>query len=389
MKIGIDIRTIGKNRTGDETYTRELVKSLLKIDKKNQYFLYTDSDDPDYLARVKKILQLKKGQKAQVTPVLPRAKMFWTFWSLPAHIRKNPIDILHVQYITPQFLPKKTKVITTIHDVSFNQFPQMIKKSDLFLLKTLIPLSLRRADKVIAVSQFTKKEIGKYYRDIQKEKIATVYNGGASEEFYQEYSRSQINKILDKYKINSNYVLYVGTLQPRKNIPFLIEAFSHFKEKNKDKEFSKNLKLVVCGSRESHNYDRNIDAALEKAGDVSTEIIFPGYIEEEDLPALLQGAKVFAFPSLYEGFGLPLLEAMASGVPVLCSDDSCNKEISASAALLYRQSSKNDFSAKLVNLLMDGHFWSQLREKGKTRSKDFLWEKCARQTLEVYNAALS
>lgn len=389
MKIGIDIRVIGKNRTGDETYTRELTKNLLGIDKENEYFLYTDSDDPDYLARVKKILQLKKGQKVQITPVLPAAKMFWTFWSLPAHIKKNPVDILHVQYITPQFLPKKTKVITTIHDVSFNQFPQMIKKSDLFLLKTLIPLSLRKANKIIAVSQFTKKEIRRHYNDIQEEKIAMVYNGGASEEFYQEHSRDQISKILDKYKINSNYVLYVGTLQPRKNIPFLVEAFSRFKGKNKDKDFAKNLKLVVCGNRESHNYDRNIDAALEKVGNISTEIIFPGYIEKGDLPALLQGARVFAFPSLYEGFGLPLLEAMASGTPVLCSGDSCNKEISVDAALIYRQGSKDDFSAKLANLLADGQLSGQLWEKGKVRSRDFSWEKCARQTLEVYNAALN
>lgn len=388
MKIGIDIRTIGKNRTGDETYTRELVRNLLEIDNKNEYFLYTDNDDPDYLVRVKKTLQIKNSQKAQIVPILPKAKMFWTFWSLPMHIKKNPVDILHVQYITPRFLSRKTKIITTIHDVSFNRFSKLIKKTDLFFLKTLIPVSLRRADKIIAVSEFTRKEIMRYY-EIDSNKITRVYNGGASEEYYQEYSGDRARRVLSKYKIGSDYVLYVGTLQPRKNIPFLIEAFSRFKEKNKDKEFSKDLKLVVCGNKKSHNYDCKIDAALRKIENASTEIIFPGYVEKGDLPFLVQGAKVFAFPSLYEGFGLPILEAMASGTPVLCSNDSCNKEISTDAALIYRQGSKNDFSAKLLDLMTNESLQGRLRKKGRIRAREFSWKQCAKETLEVYCEALN
>jgi glycosyltransferase involved in cell wall biosynthesis len=383
VKIGIDIRTVGKNRTGDETYTRELVKNLLNIDSENEYFLYTDTDDPAALGRIEEIFEIGKKANARIVPILPASKTLWTFWLLPKHIKNNPVDILHVQYITPWLLPKKTSLITTIHDVSFNKFPGLIKKTDLFFLRTLIPFSLRRADKIIAVSHFTKDEIKKYYK-INGKKIEMVYNGGVSEEYLKRYSPEEIEKIKNKYKISGKFLLYIGTFQPRKNIPFLIDAFGALKDKKQRNDGVNNLKLVLVGNKDGRNFDRNIDLVLKKNNQFKKNIIFTGYAEGQDLPILHQGAEVFCFPSLYEGFGLPLIEAMASGTPVVCSDSSCNKEIVGDGALFYEENNKKDFVKKMELVLSGGIEREKLVAAGKIRAGKYSWKNCAKQTLDLY-----
>ncbi len=392
MKIGIDIRAIGKKRTGDETYTKNLIKNLLRIDQQNQYFLYTDVCNKDKNFQIKSQIDPRNQYKNyQIISIKPAHKLLWTFYSLPKYLKKNPVDILHLQYITPQLLTKKTRLITTIHDVSFNALPQYIKKSDLFFLKILIPLSLKKADKIIAVSRFTKKEIVRYYK-ISENKIRAIYNGGAGESFrkLKETYSKKTQKIKEGHSLPDNFIFYAGTLQPRKNIPFLLEGFQRLKNKyGKEYHEIKNLKLVLSGQRGGHNYDSKIDKKMQQikteAPDVFKDIIFLGFVGEKELSYVYQCAKVFCYPSLYEGFGLPIIEAMAARTAVLCSSSSCHKEIAQNAALYFNPRDLKDFTKKLYDIIINNKKREDMANAGKERVYFFSWEKTASETLKLYN----
>jgi glycosyltransferase involved in cell wall biosynthesis len=296
------------------------------------------------------------------------------------YIRKNPIDIYHTQYITPWFVPRSIKIITTIHDISFNFFPQFIKFSDLFFLKILIPVSLKRADKIVAVSQFTKDEIIKFYK-INPEKIECVYNS-IGDEFLNpptggEISEEQLKKVKNKYNLPEKFILYIGTLQPRKNIPQLIEAFARIKNKLGD------FKLVICGNKKAHNFDKKIENSVN-INNLGNDVIFLGFIDEKDKKAVYKLAHVFAFPSLYEGFGIPVLEAMSQNVPVLASDIPSLKEIAGEGALYFDVASVDDFSKKLYSISIDSDLREKLAKTGKARVSFFSWENSAQKTLAIY-----
>ncbi len=387
MKIGIDIRAIASQRTGDETYTLELVRSLAKIDRKNEYFLYTDTFSEKKLAKVKKLLSLKNSNFS-VKSIGPTGKFFWTFYSLAKQARKDKLDVLHVQYIVPVFLRKDIKIITTIHDISFERYPQFIAKKDLFALKSLIPPSLRRADKVIAISEFTAREIKSVYPKVA-DKVEMIYNGGVPEAFGTIREEDVLN-FRKKYGKLKPYLLYLGTLQPRKNVPFLLRAFRELKKKYSQRDpLVKNCKLVIRGTRGGCNYDWQIDTVLgdirKDSPDVYSDIKFLGYQSIKELAVLLREAKVFCFSSLYEGFGLPVLEAMAVGTPVLASDSSCLPEIVGKGGVFYKNGDRGDFVKKIRRLLLDEDLRSRVVEAGRLRVKDFSWEKTARETLELYN----
>ncbi len=390
MKIGIDIRLIGKKRTGSETVVLNLVKNLAKIDHKNQYRLYTDISDGEKINVIKEKLKLGRDNKNfEIVSVLPTGKAFWTFWSLPREIRKNPVDVLHVEYITPQFfLPKETKIVTTIHDVSFEKHPKLIKFKDLFFLKFLIPLSIKKADRIVAVTNFTKKEIVKYYGTSQK-KIEVIHNGGAREVFWQEIPKEKAaKKVENAFGIKTPYIFYVGTLQPRKNIPFLIKGFVKLKKKYQNNPKIRSLQLVIGGGRGAHNYDQKIDKIYNKIksenSEVANQIKFIGFVEESVIGSIFAAGEALCFTSLYEGFGFMIIEAMASRTPVICSDGHCFPEIAGEAAAIYKEEDLEDFVAKIFTVLDNGEYSQELTEKGINRAKIFSWEKCTKEMLKVY-----
>ena len=386
MRIGIDIRAIGCQRTGDETYTLQLIKSLAKIDIKNSYFLYTDVYSSKDLATIKKLLSIENDNFVVVS-VKPVNKLFWTFYSLSRQAKRDDLDVLHVQYIVPFFLSKKVKLITTIHDISFARYPEFISKKDLILLKLFIKLSLKRADKIIAVSKFTKDEIIDVY-GIKQAKIAVIYNGGVAQEFKQIIPENKVLKFRSKYGIIKPYLLFLGTLQPRKNIPFLIKAFVKLKVDYKDNDKVKNLSLVIRGKRNGHNYDNKIDDVLvnlkKEYLNIYKQIKFIGYISNEELPFIFKGAEALCFSSVYEGFGLPLLEAMAVGSPVIASNDSCFPEIINKAGVVYEAGNYNDWTKKVNDFLRDDNLQRKLIVKGIKRASLFSWNKNAKQTIELY-----
>ncbi|MFW5884747.1 MAG: glycosyltransferase family 4 protein [Patescibacteria group bacterium] len=393
LKIGIDIRAIGQQRTGDETYTLNLVRELLKNDKNNNYFLFTNTKKEESLKNIQKKIFRNKSAPSNVSviSVLPSCKLLWTFFALPLKLFQLRPDILHVQYISPLITPRKTKVITTIHDISFVRFPQFIDKKDLFFLKCLIPVSLKKACKVIGVSDFTRKEIVDYYKNVSDKTVA-IYNGGPSSSFIENFSRNSSREALKDNLKEFPYLFYVGTHQPRKNIPFLIKTFLKLKkEYSAESDKIKNLKLCIGGKRGGKNYDEGIEKILKKIGSGKDEkflrdIVFCDYIDESTLPVYYKNAECFVFPSLYEGFGLPLLEAMQAETPIVCSDIDCFREIAGEAAVYFNPGSNQDLSKKIARVVKNSdNIREYLTKKGKKRMQVFSWEKCAKETLKVYN----
>jgi len=386
MKIGIDIRSIGRQRTGDETYTKGLVSALLSIDKVNDYFLYTDTDNKSELKRIREMLGPEcLRNNVSIVPVLPSSKLLWTMLFLSRRAKKDQLDLLHVQYISPIFLTKKTALVSTIHDVSFKRYPQYIRLLDLVFLNTLIPLSLKRANAVVAVSKFTRKELLECYR-INEQKVHAIVNGYQAELYENEISLESKRSFLAKHKLEEPYIFYLGTLQPRKNVPFLIKGFAHLKKKYNDRQNIKNLKLVIGGSLKGRNVDREIFREIEsiKQAQIRDSIRFAGYIGPNDLPYFYQCAQAYVNASLYEGFGLPLIESMGSGTPVVCSQSSCFPEIAGNAASFFQNKDKKDFSRAVYEALEDHSLREDLIQKGKENAKRFSWKKNGEQILELY-----
>ncbi len=397
MRIGIDIRLIGKKRTGDEVVFFNLVKNLARIDTKHGFELLTDITDKHILQEISeslgiagknnfKIVSLPDPHLSGVPDILSQRekiigrilhnKFAWNFWTLPKYLKANPVDVYLTQYITPFFVPRSIKIATIVHDISFNFFPQLIKFSDLLFLKILIPLSLRRANKIIGVSKFTKDEITKFYR-IAPEKVDFIYNAIGDEFLKDGISREEKEKVRQKYQLPEKFILYLGTLQPRKNIPHLIEAFARIKSSIGE------TKLVVCGKLQAHNVDIKIVDFVKKYS-LENEVIFPGFIDEQDKVAVFAQAQVFVFPSLYEGFGIPPLEAMSQNVPVLCSDIPSLREIAGDGALFFDLNNLDDFSKKLYAISMDNNFRSELIRLGKARISFFSWKKSAEKILAIF-----
>jgi glycosyltransferase involved in cell wall biosynthesis len=384
-KIGIDIRLIGKNETGSEVYFFNLVKNLATVDRNNEYFLYTDRD-PEKDADLKKETErLRLGDNFKIIVIDSPNRFWWNLWALPNHLRKNPVDIFHTQYIAPFWLPEKVRLVLTIHDISFNFFPEYIKKSDLFFLKTLIPRSIRRADKIITVSASEKENIADFYH-IPPEKIEFTHNGADLERFGRDFSNEEMEVVRKKYNLPASantsagkpekFLLYIGTLQPRKNIPAVIEALGYLDEK-----------FVIAGNRNARNFDRRIDEAIKRY-DLQDRVIFPGWIDEGDKPILYKLAAVFVFPPLYEGFGIPIVEAMAAGIPVVASDIPVHREIAEGAALFCDPKNSSEFAENISKFLTDANLRRDLAEKGKIAARSFTWRKTAEKTLGIYKKTL-
>ncbi len=378
--VGIDIRNIGKKRTGDEVVFLNLVKNFSKLKDKNfNYVLFTDIRDKNKLAKIKRQLNIEKNNQFKLVSLsvsLKMSKFIWNLWTLPRYLRKNPVDIYHTQYIVPLFLPKKIKLVTHIHDVSFKVYKQFIKWSDLFFLNILIPYSIRKSTKIIVVSQFTKQEIERYYPQAQ-EKIEVIYNAVNNME---EWNIEQVSfqKIKEKYQLPKKYILYLGTLQPRKNVETLIKGFLSFKKINNKEDIS----LVIAGKIKAHNFDRKLIPYLNKTQE---KIYFIGFVDEKDKTNLIKKACLLVSPSLYEGFGLPVLEALNLGVPVLASNIKPHKEVGGEAIKYFSPLSVASLRKKIYNIcVVSKTEYDSFLSKAKKQLNKFSWKKSAQKMLKIY-----
>lgn len=359
MKIGIDISQIVYG-TGVSVYTQNLIENLRKIDKKNEYLLFGGS------LRQKEKLQNYGAKVFSFPPTL--ADFVWNrLHLLPVENFLGPIDVFHSSDWTQP--PTKAAKVTTIHDFGFLKYPQVAHPKIKAVMMRRFKWIKQEIDLIIAVSEATKKDIVEIL-NIPNEKIRVVYEA-ASENINQVKDKKIIERIKNKYGIKGDYLLSVATLEPRKNLKRIIEAFNLLNIKD--------LSLVIVGKS---GWDEEINKWGFKNKD--RRIIFTGYVEQNDLSSFYSGAKCFVFPSFYEGFGLPILEAMKCGCPVVTSNLSSMPEVAGEAGILVEPLDIKKI-ANGVKQAMENR--QELIKKGFEQSKKFSWEKTAEQTLKVYKEA--
>ena len=368
MIIGVDASRANRAaKTGTEWYSYNLILELAKIDSRNRYFLYT----PDKLGGEMSSLPDNFQEKVLNWP----PKYLWTMLRLSWEMKRRAPDVLFVPaHIIPLVSPAKT--VTTIMDVGFVSKPELYPQKELKYHNFGLRRAIKKASRILTISNFTKNEMVERC-GIDPERIQVIYLGFDAGIFQPVDDRGKIATTLKKYKIPSTdpYFIYVGRLEEKKNTPGLIEAFARFK-----KETGSKCKLVLVGSR-GHNYEKA--QALIKSHGLEKEVIETGWVEEEDLPVLLSAGLAFVFPSFYEGFGLPLLEAMSCQTPILAARAASIPEVAGGAASLFDPYDIPDMAKKMEMIVNNETLRVDLVQRGLNRVKEFSWEKCARETLQA------
>ena len=377
MRIGIDARTLSGRFTGDRTYWRGLIGGLAAVDAANEYILYTrrpvDGDPPPGLGANFTWRQVAARQNDAL----------WMLMGWPRALKADKIDVAHTQYNIP-LLGAPCPIVTTVHDVSFRVHPDLFLPKDRKILQTLVPRSMRKAARVIAVSESTRRDILRFYPQVPKDNVRVVLEA-ADSKFHppaggQETARAAANTALGLD--DRPYLLAVGVLQPRKNLALLLDAFALVKLGLKINGSPPPHRLVIVGKR---GWLDDTDAQLASLPEeVTRDIVLAGYVADDDLPALYGGAEALCYPSRYEGFGLPPLEALACGCPVLCSRSSSLPEVVGDAGILLSPEDSDAWARALGKLLSAPPILARWRERGPARAALFSWEKAARETLEVY-----
>ncbi len=354
MVIGIDGN--GGNvdeQVGVSVYTLELLKYFKSKSSKKLEFIVYLRENPK---------QIMPSESDFFKYEIVKGKTLWLQLYLPIHLisHRKP----DVFFSPAHFVPRigKFKSVVTIHDLSYFYYPNEFLKKDLYKLSRWSKYSVKKAQKVIAVSENTKKDLVKFY-DVNPQKITVIYNG-----FEKVIKKSK------KIDIKKPYMLYVGTLQPRKNIGLLISAFDEFVKKHPS------FNLVITGKK-GWLYEDIFDQV--KKLEHKNKIQFTGYVSDEELVYLYQNAFCFVLPSLYEGFGIPVLEAMNYGCPVISSNSSSLPEVGGDACLYFNPEKENELLEQLNLLVNDKQLRQELVKKGKERVKLFSWQKSAVETLKV------
>ena len=370
MHIGIDAHAIGAQQGGNETYIRGLIRALANIDDQNRYTIYLAEEAAaaewqDGFARLHTNFEIRLLPKP--TPLV-RVPVFLSY-----ELRQHPVDVLHVQYTAPPFCP--VPVVATIHDLAFEHMPETFTRRGSLQLKLTVRRTAQKAARIATVSEYSRWDLLRTYR-LPPEKVAVTYNGVESH-FTAAFLPNEANEVRQNFGIQGDYLLAVGSLQPRKNLVRLIRAYARLRSENRN--FTS--QLVIVG--------RKLWLADEIFAEVrrqpwAEDVILTGYASDEALPKLYRQATAFVYPSLFEGFGLPPLEAMACGTPVITSNVSSLPEVAGEAALLIDPQNQSSIEAALLAVTTDQNLRKRMREQGLEQAKKFTWQAAAEKTLQLY-----
>jgi glycosyltransferase involved in cell wall biosynthesis len=392
MNIVIDIRPLmdGKH-SGIQVYLVNLIRELLLLDGQNTYILFANaawdlgSVLPSFKGKNITVIQtripnkiLNLGLSFLRRPKLDRL--------IIRHLKEHPeqvpetmdhekIDVFFMPDLRPCALSKETKKITVIHDLSFRHFKKFFSAKSRLWYKLMKPKrEIQTSDLVIAVSNYTKNDIAETYK-IPKEKISVVHEGVAGD-FYRPVYEKKMDHVVRRYNLPEKYFLFLSTLEPRKNIENLIKGFIQFKNKHPDNP----AKLVIAGS-ENHKIFSKVNRRPHP------EIIFTGFIDEEDKAVIIKHAECFVYPSFFEGFGLPLLEAMKCETPIITSNTSSMPEIAGGAALFINPDFPDSIAGALEKI-QEPALKNLLKQKMRQQVVQFTWTKCALETLNLIKAVV-
>lgn len=386
MVIGFDgSRAFIGERTGTENYSYQLLKALAEIDEKNHYIVYTHPITLNSTIVTKSVMFPGNFWFKEIG-----WRRLWTQGGLALQTFKDQLDVLFVPAHTLPIIRKPgLKTVVTVHDLGSEYLPQMHQLKQRVYLSYMQRYQLKAATKIIAVSQATKDDLVERV-GIKPCKVEVVYEGLDQKLFKPVQDDLLINSLLHYNLQPKTYYLFVGTVQPRKNLARLIKAFAKFSSK----ENAKNTHLVIAGSK---GWLSDEIYQLPKKLGIAEQVKFLGYVPEKDLPALYSGAIVLVFPSLFEGFGLPILEAQACGCPVITSNTSSMPEVAGKGAILVNPYSVDEIKDAMIRVKGEACLLASRRsgpagraERGKLikrgfeNVKRFSWERCATQTLKVF-----
>ncbi|MBT4349817.1 glycosyltransferase family 4 protein [bacterium] len=359
--IGLEAtRANRKDKTGTEWYAWHLLEQFKKIDKNNKFIVYYNKT-------------LVGDIKSCPTNFILR-QLKWPFRKLWTHLRLsfelifNPVDKFFASNAVPLFT--RGEVTVTVHDLGFFRQPKLYHPLEKIYHKVSHRLAITRANKIIAVSQATANDIIKYFPKV-KNKIKVIYNGWDQEKF-KPVSEEIKTQIKNKYNLPAKFILYIGRIETKKNIQNLVKAFALLKDTD--------YHLVLAGRPGNFGYEEIL--ALTKQEEIKDRIHLLGYVEAEDYQKLIAATNFFIFPSKFEGFGIPILEAMGCGVPVLSSDIPVLKEVGGKAAIYFNPNQPQDIADKLDNFITDRQLQVEMINYGKEQAVKFSWTKCAQETLD-------
>ncbi len=380
MKIVMDARVLTGRFTGDRTYWKSLIHSLAAIDSENEYLLLSRTPiEPTELPTTPNFV-------AQVVPA--KNERTWTMFALPAAARAARANLIHGQYTMPPKILCPCPFVTTVHDVSFQIFPEWFPLRDRILMNVTVPASMRSAAHVITDSESSRKDILRAY-GLPPAHVSAILLG-LTPGFEQasaggEAAIQRDRKLIEeRYGIADPFILCLGVLQPRKNLNRLAEAYGKLKAR-----YGLPHKLVFVGKAGwLQGRQAILDAAKSTGGDAVTEdILFPGYAPDDELAVWYRAADLFVHPSLYEGFGIPPLEAMACGTPLVVSNAPALPEIVGDVALQPDPMDIDGWAEAMYRVLTDAELRADMRAAGPQRAIEFSWQETARKTLQIYETA--
>jgi glycosyltransferase involved in cell wall biosynthesis len=369
MRIGIDIRDLKTATTGQKTYLEELCNAFVQFSGPDHQFFFLDTIVPSF-----------KGS-SKMTKLLEQVSLhFWKQFVLPVKAAIKRCDIL---LCTDYFVPYAHlgfKTVAVFHDAFFFENKEHYHPLFIWLFRHIALPSAARCSYIIVPSDYAKKQIHRYYKELPVDRLVTIYEGPKT--LSKEYEPVNHATILSKLRIQEKkYLLHVGVMNKRKNIPFLINAYKQLLENGND------YKLVLAGSLNTSQYIDDSAKILTTItqNNLQHQVILTGYLSDEELAVVYQHAFLYVFPSLNEGFGLPIVEAFAYGVPVIVSNNTCLPEIGADAVLTFDPFDETDLVAKMQSVIENAGLRKSLQQKGKERLQDFSWKKTATEMLALFS----
>jgi glycosyltransferase involved in cell wall biosynthesis len=370
LHIAIDAHSVGAELGGNESYAINLIEALAEIDQTNLYTLYVTKR-----AAIERFD--RRWPNFKVKQTLPHTPLVRIPLTLSRELRRHPVDVLHVQYTAPPFAP--CPVVTTIHDLAFEHLPETFNRRSWMQMRLTVRMTARRAAHIITVSEYSRRDISATY-GIAPQRI-TVTPEAAAQNFWPVDNETELRRIRESYGIQENYILSLCSIQPRKNLVRLIEAYSCLRGVRPERKLPQ---LVLAGKRGW--LDGETFRAAERNA-LGNDLLFTGYVAERDLPGLYSGAVCFVYPSYFEGFGLPVVEAMQCGVPVIVGNRTSLPEVVGEAGLLFDPFDTQALVEALTQVIDDSEYRGVLRSKGLERARNFNWKTTAQLTLGVYERA--
>lgn len=369
MHLGIDAHSSEREGEGNCTYIRNLIRALRSLEERDCFTLFAeDPNHPFYRS-------LGSSERFRVFPLRQRGGVVRLVWALSQAAARAEVDGLHVQYFAPFFY--RSPLVVTVHDLGFLHVPDSFAPNLRLAMRVLVPWSIWRASCVITDSQFARHDMIARYR-VAPEKIAVI-RLGVGQGFHPR-SGVEAREVLGRYGLEPGFVFSLGRLNRRKNLGRLLLAYGALRA-----EGVTNAPLVIGGKLDYGIEDlRGANSSKHAEG-----VRWMGLIPEDDLPAFYAGAACFVYPSLFEGFGIPLLEAMACGCPVISSDRGALPELVEDAGLVVDPESVDAIKVAMTRVLTDAGLREELKERGQARSRHFTWSETARRTLEVYRRTVT